>query len=177
MEKRNTTGLKIAVTGPESTGKSLIAKHLADKFGGIFIPEYAREYIQTINRPYCYDDIETIARRQIQQYTELKNESAPVFFDTWLIITKVWFDWVYQRIPDWLEENIRSCPVDLFLLMKPDIPWEADPARENGGENRLKLYQRYQQELKYYQFDYVEIGGLGKQRFTNAENEISRILK
>ncbi len=154
-----------------------MAKHLAEKFGGIFIPEYAREYIETINRPYNYNDVETIARRQVQQYIELKNETMPVFFDTWLIITKVWFNWVYQRVPDWLDENIRNCPVDLFLLMKPDIPWEADPARENGGENRLKLYRLYQEELEYYRFRYVEIGGLGAQRYIHAENEIFRILK
>ncbi|MDX9880522.1 MAG: ATP-binding protein [Prolixibacteraceae bacterium] len=177
MEKGNTAGLKIAVTGPESTGKSLMAKHLAAKFGGIFVPEYAREYIQAIHRPYSYNDIETIARRQVQQYNEQKNENIPVFFDTWLIITKVWFDWVYQRVPGWLEENIRSCPVDLFLLMQPDIPWEADPARENGGENRLKLYHRYKQELENYGFGYAEIGGTGPQRYRNAENEIICILK
>lgn len=169
--------MKIAVTGPESTGKSLMAKYLAERYNGIFVPEYAREYIQSIHRPYSYNDIEIIARQQVQQYNEWKNENAPVFFDTWLIITKVWFDWVYQRVPGWLEKSIYSCPIDLFLLMQPDIPWKADPARENGGENRIKLYHRYKQELENYGFCYTEIGGTGTQRYRNAEDEIERILK
>lgn len=177
MEKGNNSGLRIAVTGPESTGKSIVAKYLSDKFGGVFVPEYAREYIQLIDRHYDYTDLEIIAQKQIQQYNELSTENAPVFFDTWLIITKVWFDWVYGKVPEIVEEGIKSNPIDLFLLLKPDIPWEADPTRENGGENRQKLYDRYKQELDYYCCNYVEIGGEGEARFTNAENEISLLLK
>ena len=169
--------MKIAITGPESTGKSLMAKYLAERFEGIFIPEYAREYIRSIDRHYTYDDIEIIARRQIQQYKEIENESLSVFFDTWLIITKVWFDWVYHKVPVWLEEAICNCRVDLFLLLKPDIPWEEDPARENGGENRLKLFDRYKKELENYNFRFVEIGGLGEERFISAAKEINCLLK
>lgn len=177
MEKRNTRGLRIAVTGPESTGKSVMADYLAEKFKGIFIPEYAREYVDTINRPYNYDDLLLIAREQIRQYQELQQSADVVFFDTWLIITKVWFDWVYGKVPDFVEENIRSCPIDLFLLLQPDIPWVADPARENGGESRQRLLERYRQELDYYHFKYVEIDGIGDQRYVNAEKEISFLLK
>lgn len=169
--------MKIAITGPESTGKSMMAKHLAEKFNGNFIPEYARWYIQEIKRPYNFNDLEVIARKQIDQYNELKYDTSILFLDTWLIITKVWFDWVYNKVPTWLDEEIRSCPIDLFLLLKPDVPWEADPARENGGENRIKLYNRYKEELENYNFNYIEIGGLGIKRFENAENEIIRLLK
>ena len=154
-----------------------MARYLAEKFNGVFVPEYAREYVNSIGRHYEYNDIEIIARKQIQQYNEQKSEPAIVFFDTWLIIAKVWFDWVYGKVPVFVEEGIKSCPFDLYLLMKPDIPWEADPARENGGENRQKLFDRYKKELDYYGCRYVEIGGEGEARFINAENEISRLMK
>ena len=98
--------------------------------------------------------------------------SAFFFFDTWLIITKVWFRWVYERVPEWLENEIKLCPVDLFLLCRPDLPWEADQVRENGGENRIRLYNEYLVQLRNYGFNFVEIGGSGEERLANAVSAI-----
>jgi hypothetical protein len=91
------------ITGAESTGKSTLTEALAKHFGGIGIPEYARTYLESINRPYNYADVEAIARRQ----TELicQNRICPlVFFDTCLIILKVGFREVYQKMATFLSE-------------------------------------------------------------------------
>ena len=161
--------LRIAITGPESSGKTTLAKQLADRFDGQYIPEYAREYVETLNRPYTYEDVEHIAKTQVSQYQETKSASQQLFFfDTWLLITKVWFNWVYGKTPDWLEDRIRECPIDLFLLCSPDLPWEADPVRENGGENRVKLFEQYLKELHHYGFKFVLVSGSGNSRLANA---------
>jgi nicotinamide riboside kinase len=52
------------------------------------------------------------------------------------------------------------------------LPWEADPVRENGGENRIKLYEQYKLELKHYNFNFVEIYGTGIDRLENAVSAI-----
>lgn len=142
---------------------------LTDIFKGQYIAEFAREYVEKLTHPYTYDDVEAIARKQIEQYraTQLRSEKLFVF-DTWLIITKVWFNWVFNRTPEWLDRQIRECPIDLFLLCLPDLPWQPDLVRENGGENRLKLLDLYRNELRYYGFDFVEIGGVGEQRLQSA---------
>jgi len=155
----------------------MMAEYLSVKFGGKFVPEYAREYINSIARHYEYEDVEIIARQQIQQYRNLETYPGIVFFDTWLIITKVWFDWVYGKIPVFIEEAIVSCPIDMFILLKTDLPWKADSTRENGGENRQRLFDRYKHELEYYHFPYREIGGFGNERYANAEKEILCLLK
>lgn len=161
--------IRIAVTGTESSGKTTLAKQLAERFNGQYIPEYAREYVETLNRHYTYKDIEVIAKTQVRQYQDTKSSSHQLFFfDTWLIITKVWFNWVYGKTPAWLEDQIHECPIDLFLLCRPDLPWEADPIRENGGENRIRLFEEYQKELINYGFVVVEIGGTDKNRLNNA---------
>jgi NadR type nicotinamide-nucleotide adenylyltransferase len=163
------TQIRIAVTGPESTGKTTLAMQLAELYDGKYIPEFARGYIENLPRHYSFEDVETIALTQIEQYQATRSSSEKIFFfDTWLIITKVWFTWVFGKTPAWLEDQIHNCPMDLFLLCRPDLPWEADPVRENGGENRIKLYEQYREELNQYGFIIVEISGTGDDRLANA---------
>ncbi|HZL12062.1 MAG TPA: ATP-binding protein [Prolixibacteraceae bacterium] len=161
--------IRIAITGPESTGKTTLSRQLAELFKGQYIPEHAREYVEKLPHPYTFEDVEVIANIQIGQYQATKKSKEQLFFfDTWLIITKVWFNWVYGKAPDWLENQIHECPIDLYLVCQPDLPWEADPVRENGGKNREKLLERYREELKHYGFNFVEISGTGDERLTNA---------
>lgn len=168
--------IRIAVTGPESTGKTTLAQQLAERFSGQYIPEFAREYIEKLPQHYTYQDVEAIAQTQIEQFHATKLSSEKLFiFDTWLIITKVWFKWVFGKTPDWLEDKIHNCPIDLYLLCQPDLPWEADTVRENGGENRLKLYDEYRNELSNYGFKFVEIGGRGEIRIQAAIAAINKI--
>ena len=89
---------RIVISGPESTGKSALTQALAEKFQTRWIPEYAREYVQSLNHPYQYQDVVRIARHQIGQEETIAEDVLPgniLFFDTWLIITKVWFDLVF----------------------------------------------------------------------------------
>lgn len=166
--------IRIAITGPESTGKTTLAKQLAELYNGRYIPEFAREYVEKLPHHYTFADVEAIANTQIDQYQSTKSGSEQMFFfDTWLIITKVWFNWVFGWTPEWLEDKIHDCPIDLFLLCRPDLPWEADAVRENGGENRLKLYDQYRNELNLYGFKYVEIGGSGEDRLQSAIDAIN----
>ena len=159
----------IVLTGPESTTKSTLTKELADHFKVSFFPEYARKYLEGKVHGYTYDDVIHIAKKQIEQYEAARNlPDDLVFMDTWLIITRVWLEWVYKKVPDWLEKAIGDYPVDLFLLCKPDIPWVPDPLRENGGEQRVHLYDVYKNELITRGFRFTEIGGNGEERFLNA---------
>ncbi len=161
--------IRIAITGPESTGKTTLAKQLAEYFQGQYIPEYARNYVEKLPGHYTFGDVENIAKAQVDQYLLTQNSSEKIFFfDTWLIITKVWFNWVYEKTPVWLEEKITKCPIDLYLLCCPDLPWEADSVRENGGENREKLFNHYRDQLIDYGFNFVEIGGEDETRLNNA---------
>jgi nicotinamide riboside kinase len=167
--------IKIVLTGAESTGKSVLAEALGQRYKAPWVPELARAYIEKIGRYYTYHDLENIALEQIKQ--EQQFSQGWVFFDTWLIITKVWFDFVYGMHPQWLDSQIRNSSVDLFLLCDIDLPWIADPVRENGGENRERLHLIYQQELNHYGFRYVLINGVGEKRIENAVQAIEAFLK
>ena len=166
----------VVITGAESTGKSTLTESLATYYKVPFIPEYAREYIEKLNRPYNYNDVEIISRKQIKQVNNLiKSEYPIIFVDTWLIITKVWFEVAFGNIPEWLENEIRSTKIDLFLLCDIDLPWIPDPVRENGGEKRKLLHDRYIENIKKYNFTFHMVKGEDKQRFENALQHVKHL--
>lgn len=164
----------IVITGAESTGKSTLTEKLADHFKVPFIPEIARNYVENLGRKYNYSDVENIAKIQIDLFKKLDDVDAEyIFLDTWLIVTKIWFEFVYQKIPDWLLDEILKTRIDLFLVCDIDLPWIADPVRENGGKNRKILQNKYIENIKHFDFDYKIVSGFEDMRFFNALKFIS----
>lgn len=148
---------KVGVIGPESTGKTTLARYLAERYHGVFVPEYAREYVVRLGRSYTREDVETIARHQIEQLQGLTTtDGRTYFFDTELIITKVWFEYKYGECPAWVEDALRRFPMDVYLLCYPDIEWQFDPVRENP-DNREELFLRYEQEIQKLSIPYYII--------------------
>ncbi len=167
MEKSNDENLmNIFITGSESTGKSTLARKLSEHFGVAYVPEFAREYIASLNRPYNIADLELIAKRQINQIRQNSSKDL-VFFDTGLIITYVWFEYKYQQIPGWLVETISVYGKGKYLLCEPDIPWEHDPVRENP-DIRHELNARYQELITSLGFEWNLVTGDGEKRINNA---------
>lgn len=160
---------RIVVTGPESAGKTILAKKLATYFKGFHVEEFARSYIEHLGRAYVYEDIEYIAKEQLKKREEIKEKTKHwIFFDTDLIITMIWFKEVFHNCPVWLENKVRQPFADLYLLCYPDLPWVEDPARENGGERRLFLFEKYKDVLELNRFSYFIVKGEGEERFRNA---------
>ncbi len=153
---------KVGIIGPESTGKSTLAQELAQRYHGVYIPEYARAYMESRPRAYAYtrEDVENIARYQVAQMQELDAANATdervYFFDTELIITKIWFLEKYGDCPAYLEEALRHYPMDVYLLCYPDLPWVYDPVRENP-DSRQYLYDLYEREVQALDIPYYVV--------------------
>ena len=159
----------IVITGAESTGKTTLTERLAKHFEVPFMPEIAREYVEKLNRKYTFSDVETIAKMQIELFNRIIKADVPyIFIDTWLIVTKIWFEFVYNQIPDWLILEIKKTKIDLFLICDIDLPWIYDPVRENGGENRKILQDRYIGNINEFGFNNKIITGIDDERFNNA---------
>ena len=156
---------KVGIIGPESSGKSTLARYLAKRYQGVLIPEYARDYVeQKGTTEVSFDELCAIAKHQIEELENLSTHSLihsftqPIFFDTELIVTKVWFDYVFGRVPEWLNENIHRFPMDVYLLTYPDIAWVPDPARSNGSDAiRKELFDRYEAEVQALEIPYYII--------------------
>jgi len=168
---------KIVITGPESTGKTELTQLLAAHYGGVVVPEFAREYVENLNRKYTYNDVVSIAEEQLRKRELAAGEPAGmIFFDTELIITKVWFEEVFNSCPEWLTQKAKEPFADFYLLCSPDIPWEDDSVRENGGEMREYLFNKYREELEDNCFPYYIVSGNNEVRSHNAINGINKFL-
>jgi NadR type nicotinamide-nucleotide adenylyltransferase len=176
-EKAGSMIRKIAITGPESTGKSWLAENLATRFNTLWVPEYARQYLDEIGRHYHYADILTIAKGQIMiEQKMLKNATRFLFSDTELIVTKIWSEVKFGVCDPWIIDRIEKQHYDYFLLCDIDLPWEYDPLREDP-DRRQFLFDLYFQELDNRKFPFSVISGNGVSRLEMAVDIINGKFK
>jgi NadR type nicotinamide-nucleotide adenylyltransferase len=176
MSNQTRSDTIIVVSGPESCGKTHLVEDLSGIFDAIVVPEYARSYVENLDRPYTFEDVEEIARWQQKSYLEIeKGQGKVILFDTFLVISKVWFDYVYKRCPEWIIDGIKEMKVDLVLLCKPDLPWVSDGVRENG-HIRNELFDRYKEEFESFGIKYKIVEGQGQSRTELAKQYINQLL-
>ena len=159
---------RIAVTGPESTGKSVLAELLATHYKTVWVPEYAREYLDRLSHPYEKEDVALIARGQLALET-LRAENAKTFLfcDTEMLVTKIWSEVKYRWCDPWILDAVETHRYDLYLLCDIDLPWQYDPLREHPDQRQF-LIDLYYQELSARKFPFAVVRGTGEARLKNA---------
>ena len=164
--------IKIALFGPESTGKTTLARQLAEYYKTEWVPEYAREYLQKKwdkNQQICnVDDMLPIAYGQ----TKLENESTSIankylFCDTNLLVTKVFSEVYYNFCDPILDQAAREHEYDLFFLTDIDVPWEKDDLRD-GPDQRESVFAIFKQSLLDNNKPFVILSGDKNLRFKKA---------
>ena len=167
---------KIAIVGPESTGKSDLSRALAKHFNTVWVPEYARRYIDNLNRPYEKNDLFKIAIGQIQAEDQLEQKADKFLFcDTNLWVIKIWSEHKYGNCADWILKELKDRFYDLHLLTYIDLPWQDDPQREHPTL-RQYFFDVYKNELDSAGINYKIISGLGHERIENAISAIETFL-
>ncbi len=166
IEKRP---LKIAVVGPESTGKSSIAERLAEHFGTVCVPEYAREYCRHLNREYTLQDEMNMFYGQLALERSLLPfaKNGLLVCDTMFLTIKVWCDHLFGHTPQEVHEALKVHRYDFYLLMDVDLPWVDDPLRD-FPDLREHFMQVWHDELQTIDANYAVISGLGEERVANA---------
>jgi len=150
---------KVILTGPESTGKSTLAKQLAQKHKTVWVPEFARTYLEGLNRKYCKDDLLKIAKGQHDLESFFyKKSNQYLFCDTSMLVMKIWSEYLFGKCDPWILEQLENEKNVIYILCGTDVPWEFDEQRENPND-RNELYEKYLSELKFYQKKYVEVSG------------------
>ena len=166
---------KIAIVGPESTGKSDLAAALALHYNSVWVKEYAREYLNNINRDYNYNDLQLIAEGQIKAEEEmLKKANRILFCDTNLLVIKIWSEFKYGKCNEWILNSIKKRHYDYYLLTDIDLPWQPDPLREHPDKCK-ELFEIYFNELTGINAGFGVVSGTGNKRLNSAIELIKNI--
>ena len=153
---------KIILTGPECSGKTTLCNELKMYFKLPSNKEFARSYLEKLNRKYVKKDLTLIAKKQ------LESEKNKVLLDTDLITIKIWSKYKYNNCDPWILDKILEQKTEsrFYFLCKPDLIWIQDGQRENQNEREI-LFELYKNELNQLQFPYYTVKG--KNRFENAK--------
>ncbi|MDT8397734.1 MAG: ATP-binding protein [Pseudomonadales bacterium] len=169
------------VTGPESSGKTTLAGQLADHFGIPLVNEVSRDYLEQKCIPgmasYHYEKADLLEIASLQQHREqslLQLAPPRLVCDTDLLVIMIWSEVRYGNCDPWIyrtfEANLNNPNYPRhYFLCHWDIPWEADPLRENPHD-RDELFARYQRKLEHYALDYTLVQGNPATRLQLALN-------
>lgn len=185
--------IKIAVIGPESTGKSTLCEKLAAHYNCLWCPEFAREYLQTHGTKYNYDDLLTIAKGQISLEKKyigktknrleknntslIPHHSSLLFIDTEMYVMKVWNEFVFGKCHRFVLDQIVQRKYDLFLLCNVDLPWIKDDLREYPDiETRKKIYRIYKDIMINQPVPWIDVSGEYDVRLKKAIDAVEQII-
>lgn len=173
--------VKVVLFGPESTGKTTISQQLARHYNTVWVPEYARQYLQNKwnnERKTCEPhDLLPIAEGQIRLENELTKKATDLLIcDTDLLETKVYSEAYYIGNCDpILEKYALQNTYDIYFLTYIDTPWEADDLRDKPNE-REQMFAYFKETLEKYDRNFVILKGDKVQRLSTAIQHIDKLL-
>jgi len=170
---------KVVVTGSECTGKTTLVQALAARFETAFSTEGARNYLDEVQRPLSFADVEPIARRQMSLEGEALEQAGNLaILDTDLVSTMIYSRHYYGGCKAWITEMAVSRMADLYLVCDIDVPWTEDGLQRDQGEpgQRLQLHQTFISELDRIHAPYEILSGGTDTRLERATTIIKAHL-
>ena len=182
LKQRTVNLLKVVLFGPESTGKTTLAGLLAEHYKTLWVPEFARDYLQEKydrTQIICeYSDLLPIAEGQMRLENKLADQATRVLIcDTDLLETQVYSQQYYDgRVDPLLRKYAELNNYDLYLLTDIDVPWEPDDLRDRPHQ-REEMFRAFEQALIDYDRNYIRLSGNQEQRMEKAIVHIDRLLR
>jgi len=168
--------IKVAIVGPESTGKSSLSFELAQYFNTKYVPEVARDYLDEMQAPYEESDLLKIAKRQAEAEDKISLQAGNILIcDTSLLVIKIWSEVKYNRCDAWILVEEQRRQYDLFLLCNIDLEWVDDPQREHPDKREF-LYNLYRESLNSRAVPFEVISGNGMSRVKMAIEAIEKLF-
>ena len=168
---------RIVITGAESTGKTTLARALANYYSEPWTEEFVRRYVDQIKRDLQAKDLEPIARGQLAaEDTNLDQATRMVIHDTNLLSSIIYAKHYFDTELDWVNQRFRERKYSLYLLCEPDIPWKADPGQRESSLVRDQLQKTFKAQLNALKLPYQQIKGTREQRLQRAVTIIDQLL-
>lgn len=168
---------RIAVVGPESTGKSELCQHLARIYDTEWVPEYARFYLDRLSGTYTQPDLVEMAKGQLIWEDDKADYAHEFLFcDTTMLVFKIWSDHKYGQTDSWIESELKTRKYDFYLLTNFDIPWMPDPYREHP-KLRKHFFDLYKHYLEEHQLPFGIVSGIEEDRTQCAMDHLNGFFK
>lgn len=177
---------RVAIVGPESVGKSTLAKRLAEHFDTLWVEEYARqlfdELVEAGKRApgeFRESDLTLVAQGQQAIEESLAARAHKVLFtDTDVLTTMTWSDYLYDRHALWFEEVAQSNQYDLTLLLRPEDTVHV----QDGGrvmveqQTRIDFANALERNLIWAKRPYQTLTSTHDQRFNAAVDAVKQLF-
>ena len=179
--RRSRAGVKrVVLIGSESTGKSTLARELAQHYRVEWVPEFARDYAVEKHSPLDFSDHGPIARGQMAREDEYVTRGTArnrtlLIQDTDLLSTAVYCAHYYGNCPTWIEQAAQARRPDLYLLLDIDLPWVPDAARDRG-HMREEIQALFREAVERSGVPFSVVAGDSTQRLETARTAIDNLL-
>jgi NadR type nicotinamide-nucleotide adenylyltransferase len=156
---------RVALLGAESSGKSTLAAALASHYGTLWVPEYLREFVDTMGRVPKEEDQAGIARTQMERENAAAlSASRFLFCDTTPLMTALYSRWYWGRVDAQLALLERRHDYAYTVVTAPDSPWEADGLQRESEAVRQTIHEQVLQVLEERAIPYLLVSGSLQQR-------------
>lgn len=167
---------RICVTGPESTGKTTLARQLAELTHAEWVPEASRVYAERVDRALVASDVTPIAREHLAladpAAERARTRGTGLVLDTDLVSTVVYARHYYEDVPAWVERAERGRRADLYLLCDVDVPWVADGVRDRPTD-RDAMFDLFRRALARRRANVIIVRGDWRARWARARDAVA----
>lgn len=163
--------IRIAITGPESCGKTTLAMDLSKLLNATYAAEYAREYLEKREGIYSFSDLDNVVLGQLNLW---ETNVDILVADTELTVIKIWSEDKFGHSSSLIDQHYRSQHFDHYFLCSPDIPWEPDPLREDPNR-RIILFECYEKELRALNRQYTILQGSKEERIKKSIEQLQKL--
>jgi nicotinamide riboside kinase len=160
---------RICLMGAECTGKTTLARALAQHFCGLWVPEYLRAFCDQQGRTPSLTEQRQVMCAQFEHEEQAVAQatqagSAYVFCDTSPLLTAIYSDHYFADTSLLDSAHALHDRYVLSLVLQPDLPWQPDGLQRDGEATRQAIHAKVLRELQSKRYPYIEVGGLADDR-------------
>ncbi|MCU6433038.1 ATP-binding protein [Undibacterium sp. Jales W-56] len=168
---------RLAILGAESSGKSLLAEALAQRYQSVWVPEYLREFVDTHQRVPTEAEQILIARTQVERELALLPESKGwLFCDTSPLMTALYSRHYFGRVDAELEILEKQHRYDFIVVTAPDFPWTPDGLQRESPAVRQQIHEDLLDLLDEREIPFLMVSGSLQERVEQVDFALSFLL-
>ena len=171
----------IALLGAECTGKTELARDLAQALPGLFLAEALREFCDRHGRPPHAHEQHALMLEQVAREHEARGRARDMGLD-WLVVDSTPLATALYSARLYGDDSLLDAGTThqhhyaLTLVTEPDFPWVADGIQRDGPHERDAFHALVLRTLEQRAVPHMRIGGDRARRLALALAAVAGVL-